>query len=568
MAGRPDSVEQGPADTQVRERCHVRPGDPPLRRPRAADAGPAGCRLRQGAPARWSKTSPRRCWTHPGLGLAAPQIGVWLRVFTYDVDDVVGHLINPVLDLTDEEQFGEEGCLSLPGLTFDCRRAFGVVAKGFNMYGDPVVIEGTELLARCVQHETDHLDGVLFIDRLDPEQRKAAMKAIREADWAGEQAPTIKASPHATRGLALLRRPAPRCGSSSPGLRTSPARHWIGCVSSQHTVVGRDHPTGRPTRAGPHADEVPSRRAGRPSLESRCCGRPASPMTRCVERELRALAPDCCPVVAYGGLVPPELLDLPPHGWVNLHFSLLPMWRGAAPVQHAVLHGDEVTGASTFRLDEPASTPARSTERSPSRSHRPTPQGSCSDASAGVSRCRAAGPHPRRDRGRPAASRSTSSTDGVSVAPKLTVDDARVRWSEPALAVDRRIRACTPDPGAWTEYVGSAPRSAARGRAGDSECRTRRGARPRARASCGSPRRAIFVGTGSVPVQLGQVRPAGKEERWMPPTGLAGRDCPTASTSSERSRSRRRSGRPTATSGVRGAAGGDRERGLCQPAAA
>ena len=139
----------------------------------------------------------------PGVGLAAPQLGVSLRVFTYDVDDVVGHLINPILDLSDEEQMGEEGCLSLPGLTFDCRRAYGVVAKGFNMHGDPVVIEGTELLARCVQHETDHLDGVLFIDRLDPEQRKLAMKAIREAEWAGEAAPTVKASPHATRGLAL-----------------------------------------------------------------------------------------------------------------------------------------------------------------------------------------------------------------------------------------------------------------------------------------------------------------------------------------------------------------------------
>ncbi|MEO8106117.1 MAG: peptide deformylase [Actinomycetes bacterium] len=139
----------------------------------------------------------------PGLGLAAPQIGVSLRVFTYDVDDEVGHLINPVLDLTDDEQFGEEGCLSLPGLTFDCRRAHGVVAKGFNMHGDLVVIEGTELLARCVQHETDHLDGVLFIDRLDPDQRKAALKAIREADWDGAAPPMIKASPHATRGLAL-----------------------------------------------------------------------------------------------------------------------------------------------------------------------------------------------------------------------------------------------------------------------------------------------------------------------------------------------------------------------------
>jgi len=139
----------------------------------------------------------------PGLGLAAPQLGVSLRVFTYDVDDVVGHLINPSLDLTDQEQDGEEGCLSLPGLTFDTKRAFGVVAKGFNMHGDPVIIEGTELLSRCIQHETDHLDGILFIDRLDPDQRKLAMKAIREADWAGGDTPTVKFSPHATGGRAF-----------------------------------------------------------------------------------------------------------------------------------------------------------------------------------------------------------------------------------------------------------------------------------------------------------------------------------------------------------------------------
>ncbi|MFZ0322998.1 MAG: peptide deformylase [Actinomycetes bacterium] len=139
----------------------------------------------------------------PGVGLAAPQLGVSLRVFTYDVDDVVGHLVNPVLELTDEQQDGEEGCLSLPGLTFDTPRAYGVVANGFNMYGDPVVIEGTELLARCVQHETDHLDGILFIDRLDGDTRKAAMKAIREAEWAGQAVPVVKVSPHSTHGKAF-----------------------------------------------------------------------------------------------------------------------------------------------------------------------------------------------------------------------------------------------------------------------------------------------------------------------------------------------------------------------------
>ena len=139
----------------------------------------------------------------PGAGLAAPQIGVGLRAFTWNVDDEVGHLINPVLDLSEEVQDGPEGCLSLPELTYDCKRALSVVAKGFNMYGDPVTIEGTELLARAIQHETDHLDGVLFIDRLDTAARKAAMKEIREWVWFGLARPTVRLSPHPTNGLGL-----------------------------------------------------------------------------------------------------------------------------------------------------------------------------------------------------------------------------------------------------------------------------------------------------------------------------------------------------------------------------
>lgn len=139
----------------------------------------------------------------PGVGLAAPQLGVSLRVFTYHVDDVVGHLVNPQLDLSAEQQDGPEGCLSLPGLEFDCLRAQDVVATGQNMYGDPVTLQGSDLLSRCIQHETDHLDGVLFIDRLDPRTRKAAMKAIREAEWSGGSAPTVKVSPHPTFGRAF-----------------------------------------------------------------------------------------------------------------------------------------------------------------------------------------------------------------------------------------------------------------------------------------------------------------------------------------------------------------------------
>ncbi|WP_034269768.1 peptide deformylase [Actinospica robiniae] len=138
----------------------------------------------------------------PGSGLAAPQLGVSLRVFTYHVDGVTGHLVNPSLDLSEETQDGNEGCLSIPDLSFPCTRALRVVAKGFNEHGEPVELEGSEVLARCVQHETDHLDGILFVDRLDREQRKAALRAIRQAEWAG-QAVRVKQSPHATFGAAL-----------------------------------------------------------------------------------------------------------------------------------------------------------------------------------------------------------------------------------------------------------------------------------------------------------------------------------------------------------------------------
>jgi len=139
----------------------------------------------------------------PGRGLAAPQIGVGLRVFTYFIDqDEQGHLINPELTFPDEEeQFGQEGCLSIPDLSWDCRRYRTVVARGLDMHGEPVTVTGSSLLARAVQHETDHLDGILFVDRLDPETRKRAMAEIRTAEWATQ--PVVRLSPHPTFGRAL-----------------------------------------------------------------------------------------------------------------------------------------------------------------------------------------------------------------------------------------------------------------------------------------------------------------------------------------------------------------------------
>ncbi|MEU4340771.1 peptide deformylase [Nocardia sp. NPDC023852] len=119
-----------------------------------------------------------------GVGMAAPQIGVGLRVFVYDTGDAAGHLVNPQWEvIDDEEQVGPEGCLSIPGVRYDTRRARRVRASGVDLDGAPVTWQAEGLLARCVQHESDHLDGVLFIDRLDPAQRKEAMRTIRESEW-------------------------------------------------------------------------------------------------------------------------------------------------------------------------------------------------------------------------------------------------------------------------------------------------------------------------------------------------------------------------------------------------
>jgi peptide deformylase len=136
-----------------------------------------------------------------GTGLAAPQVGVGLRLFVFHVDDVTGHLINPVLDFPDEEeQDGPEGCLSIPGVYVDTIRRMNVVAKGVNQHGEPIQLVGSSLMARCLQHETDHLDGVLFLDRMDARRRKEAMRLIRQQDWYDPATPPrIKESPHPTR---------------------------------------------------------------------------------------------------------------------------------------------------------------------------------------------------------------------------------------------------------------------------------------------------------------------------------------------------------------------------------
>ncbi|MFE7134499.1 methionyl-tRNA formyltransferase [Streptomyces sp. NPDC057638] len=166
---------------------------------------------------------------------------------------------------------------------------------------------------------------------------------------------------------------------------------------------------------------------------------------------LREIAPDCCPVVAYGALLPRVALDVPARGWVNLHFSLLPAWRGAAPVQHAILAGDEVTGAATFQIEEGLdSGPVYGvlTERV-----RPTDTSGdlltrLAFAGAGLLSATMDG----IEDGTLKAVQQPA--EGISLAPKITVEDARVEWRTPALRVDRVVRGCTPSPGAWTEFRG------------------------------------------------------------------------------------------------------------------
>jgi peptide deformylase len=139
---------------------------------------------------------------HNGAGLAAPQVGVPLRVFTFSAkiaEGALGHLVNPVLEFPDEEeQDGPEGCLSIPGVYFDTKRRNNVIAKGYSSYGDPLQIVGSGMLARCIQHETDHLDGVLFLDRIDAERRARTLDVIRHNGWLDDgTGPAVKISPHA-----------------------------------------------------------------------------------------------------------------------------------------------------------------------------------------------------------------------------------------------------------------------------------------------------------------------------------------------------------------------------------
>jgi methionyl-tRNA formyltransferase len=232
---------------------------------------------------------------------------------------------------------------------------------------------------------------------------------------------------------------------------------------------------------------------------------PARPREEGFLTRLKEISPDCVPVVAYGALVPPAALEIPRYGWINLHFSLLPAWRGAAPVQYAVLHGDEVTGAAVFQLEAGLDTGPLFGTLVESIGPRDTSGDllarlAVSGAGLLVSVLDAIEDGTARAVPQPA--------DGISLAPKLSVEDAEVRWHEPAFAVDRRIRACTPAPGAWSTFRGERVKLGPVTVAVDA-------------AVLGAPavppgqivveKRRVLVGTATGPVELGEVRAAGKK---------------------------------------------------------
>jgi methionyl-tRNA formyltransferase len=275
-------------------------------------------------------------------------------------------------------------------------------------------------------------------------------------------------------------------------------------LASGHEVVAvLTRPDARAGR-GRHESASPvAMRAAAAGIETLKPERATDPALR---ERLAELAPDCCPVVAYGALVPRSLLDLPAYGWVNLHFSLLPAWRGAAPVPHALLHGDDVTGASVFTLEEGLDTGpvlAVMTEAVRPRDTTGDLLGRLSVAGAGL----LVATLDAIERGELVA--RPQPAEGISLAPKLTVEDAQVDWSAPMLRVDRLVRACTPAPGAWTTWQGT--------RLGLGPVEPVEQSDPADTGTKLAPgqvraaRREVLVGTGDGrAVRLGEVTPAGR----------------------------------------------------------
>ncbi len=276
-------------------------------------------------------------------------------------------------------------------------------------------------------------------------------------------------------------------------------------LGSRHDVAAvltrPDAPSGRGLQLTPSPVALRAEQAGVEVLK------PVRPSDPEFLARLRQIAPDCCPVTAYGALIGQQALDIPARGWVNLHFSLLPAWRGAAPVQHAIRSGDDITGATTFQL-------VRELDAGPAYgvlTELIRPEDTAGElldrlsvAGAGLLVATLDGIESGELVARP------QPAEGVSYAPKLTTADARVDWKQPALAISRLVRACTPVPGPWTELDGARIKLGPVAAAEASEA----GAAAPGPGELRLLRDRVLVGTGTEPVRLGNVQPIGK--RMMP----------------------------------------------------
>ena len=269
-------------------------------------------------------------------------------------------------------------------------------------------------------------------------------------------------------------------------------------AASRHVLVGvvtrPDAPSGRGRKlvASPVAQRAGE--LGVPVLK------PEHPRDPDFQAALAELRPDACPVVAYGALLPQSALDLVPHGWINLHFSVLPSWRGAAPVQHSLWAGDEVTGATTFRI-------VKELDAGPVfgiMTERIRPDDTAGDLlerlAEGGSGLLVQTLDGIEDGSLEARAQPE---DGVSFAPKILVGDARIDWTHPAIGIDRQVRACTPAPGAWSTFAGE------RIKIGPVSPADRPSLAP---GVLEVTKNAIFVGTGTTPVRLGEVKAFGKKQ--------------------------------------------------------
>lgn len=412
-----------------------------------------------------------------GIGLAAPQVGVSKRIIVCDVGDGLIELINPeIVRRGEETEAAYEGCLSLPRVLAEVERPSSVQVTGLDRRGRRVWIEGDGLLARCLQHEIDHLDGVLITDR-----------ARR----------VVQLPPESQLRVVFMGTPE----FAVPSLEAM-LRRYVRVVG---VVTQPDRPRGRGLEpVAPPVKRV-AEEHGLPVVQP-------ERLDREVVAQLEEWRPDLLVVVAYGKILPPAVLAVPRLGAINVHASLLPRHRGAAPIQHAILAGDPVTGVTTMWMDEGLDTGDIILQREVPLDDEVT-AGQLHDRLARlgaevlvetlglVAENRA----PRRPQ----------DEAGATLAPKLTAEDEWIDWSRPAVEVARRIRALDPRPGARTLWRGETLKlygATATPPEGAAPVPAAAGARPAPGTVVAVTPAAVAVQCGDGPVWVRSLQPAGRRK--------------------------------------------------------